>query len=328
MKKILQYATLIITIFSLVFVVQKFINLNLSIHFKSIEFHVTLLSIVGLMIVQNLLHAYRLKYILNIYELILSFRECWIICNLGGLSGFSPASFVLGDTVRYLELKKRGFQSAKIISTLLIDRIAGVLAIILLAIISALYLVKVGSDTEIINFSSIHLNFNIIIYILIFTCIIIYIIGLVRIKAIKTTSSYLFFKNIFYSLFKSGINLKQMSKIIYVSIVMSLLPSIGVIIFLYLMYDLSVYKIVIPITLVTNFISQIPLTILGIGVREGVISYLFNIFGLHIEKAILLGLILSLSILIGYAPLALIYLYKKLWSYCDGVLLFLKRSGK
>ena len=108
---------------------------------------------------------------------------------------------------------------------------------------------------------------------------------------------------------------------------MSLLPSIGAIVFLFLMYDLSISKIVIPITLVANFISLIPLTILGIGVREGVFSYLFEIFGLNVEMGILLGLFLSLSIIVGYIPLVLIYLYKKLWLFCEN-LLSSKRSGK
>ncbi len=67
----------------------------------------------------------------------------------------------------------------------------------------------------------------------------------------------------------------------------------------------SLYFVIVPIT---GFLSSLPVSLGGLGLREGSLVYFMGLRGVPQEKALLLGLLVYSTVLTGALPGALVYL--------------------
>ena len=302
MKKLIKTLITTVTLISIALIWEKLYNFDIVQYSQRWEFYLTILTFILCLIFQNILQAFRLKKILNLFDVGLTIKNTWIICNLGGVTSFTPASFLLGDAIRFLKLKQLNLENKLIIKILLIDRIVGVFAIFTVFLIFSFIMFFSH-----IKFENTFANFKLnIYYVSIIISTYILIIWLkklyLNIYIEKIINKFLDKKFIINNCFK-------IIKIFIISIIMSLFPILGSIIFTFLLYSIEHITDIITITSAVAFLTLIPMTIQGIGYREGLFWYLFEYFQLDPEKGVLLGVLISFSIISSHIPFISYYIF-------------------
>jgi len=192
-----------------------------------------------------------------------------------------------GDVVRIVKLRSIGLSTNQLIFSTLFDRIIGLIAIIIMGLIG-------------INFSnSIHesigeqsLLFVNIISFLAFTLFFVFLSSNIREKLFNfVIHKFYFWKklNNFLSYCRDNLVIIKNTKILSVSVLMSLVSQLLVILTYYLIsrslhVELSLLDYVLIVPVVALF-SSLPISVGGLGVREGIMILLLGTVGIQTSSA-------------------------------------------
>ena len=235
----------------------------------------SILVITTFSIIINIFQAMRLKNCLLIYKLNLDLIKSWEICQIGGIYGYTPLGFMLGDSIR-IKLIANNTNAALILSSkpIIIDRILGLFGLF---------------STSIIIIISLILNLDISQILLIYTIITILLI-ILKIKAKLNLSIYI------YCYLLSPI-------------MSSMIPFGTIILIKLLLININAINLLVA-TIISQIASLLPLSIGGFGIRDAAFLIIFNHYNLDGANSLLISTIIGFSILFGFIP-GLIYAIAK-----------------
>ncbi len=274
----MKYIVYFLKVFSLILFIYLLSKANWILCFNYFK-KLSLFNVLAALFIINFgyfLKTIRWKNILStlkIKEEILILFKAFLIGGYLGL--ITPGK--LGDFGRIYYLKKAG-TSKQLLASLFIDRLNDLIVLILIGSIAILRLNRLFP-----NHFEVILNYKLIILILLFC-----VIGIVVFKKFQS-----FFRE-FYHLLKMSLSLKDnFYQIIITLFSMSFLYGS----FILIANDLKI--LIAPIDIlfiafITGILNLLPITILGIGVREASIIYLFNLYGVDYDISIAFSLIIFL----------------------------------
>jgi len=191
----------------------------------------------------------------------------------------------LGDFGRLYYLKKAG-NWKQLLTSLLVDRLNDLIVLIILGGIALLRLNMLFP-----NHFEVTLNYKLIILILLFL-----VIGVLAFKKFQS-----FFAD-FYQLLKMSLSLKNNFYQITITFV-SMICLYGS--FILISKDLNILIgtfDILYVAFITGILSLLPITVLGIGVREASIIYFFNLYGIDYDISIAFSLIIFFIQIITFLP--------------------------
>ncbi len=256
--------------------------------------------------------AYRWKMLLNslkvnsnIHYLIKSYLVAIFFNH------FIPST-IGGDGSRAYDSYKLGNDKAKGLAVVLVDRLLGLLALLVFVIISIFLSVEISQiipNIYILLFITTGAAAFIIFFILYPPVKMFYRIKSSKIKLVSKIGS---------SFFKLGKAFKKFSnkkKILLNALTLSFLLQANVIIYYYIIskalgFDIQIinFSLIIPLTI---FITMFPFSINGIGIRENALFFFFSFFGIAKSEAIAFawiefGMLLLLGVIGG-----IVYMFRK-----------------
>jgi uncharacterized protein (TIRG00374 family) len=224
---------------------------------------------------------------------------------------FIPST-IGGDSVRAYDSYKLGKDKTKGLVVIMIDRFLGLLALIILVIVSTFLSIEVSSKipslTLWITFFSLAAAF--VISFILWPPISLFI-------KIKDNSNKLISK-IGKILYKFGNAFAQFSnnkRVLFKSLILSFLLQANVVFYYYLIsvalgFDVHIinFSLIIPLTV---FVLMIPISVNGIGLRENVLFFFFSFFGIAKTQVIAFAWIeFSMLLLLGVIG-GVIYVLRK-----------------
>lgn len=236
----------------------------------------------------------------------------WRLLNINLIAGFwglfLPSSLSI-DILRGYYLTRDDSGKALSVSSIIVDRVMGILSLLFIALMG------------IMISGSLLSGINIEIYILLFTCLIV-ALGFVFFyeKTYFFITKYLSKKrnNIFEKiskLYSIVYEFKKYPKTLVHSFLLSILVQILRIIAIYyiseafsLNIDIIYFFILVPITMIT---VMIPISVGGIGVREGSFIAFFSLVGLSFNDAVLISLTITLKVILFSLVGGVLYLFYK-----------------
>lgn len=204
-------------------------------------------------------------------------------------SNFLPSS-IGGDSYKVIKLKKRGLK--RTILSIILDRGTGLFALILLLVVikDEIYLLTKN------NFISYFGLITLLIFIV--------TISFVCMFKFKNPKLYRFQK-----IFKN--NKKLILSLISLSILFILLGGLSFWIYFFMFgYNLPFIK-TFTIYILIQLITMIPISLNGLGLREGSLVYFLNLIGIESEVGLAIALISRLALLICSSVGGLIYIVEK-----------------
>jgi uncharacterized membrane protein YbhN (UPF0104 family) len=256
--------------------------------FLKISFHYYFLGLLSFFLLQ-VSAALRWKIICKSW----GFSKSWLFFYKNYLMGFSLNTVVPGliggDFLRAFLLTKSGLNWKKASFSVVLDRGYGFLGILTILAIS-LPLAKSFLPSAFFTFLKL-LTLSVILLFFILST-------LLTLKIKKEIFKPLFFPYSFL-LFFLGIVVQFFFVMEFVYLAKALSISL----------DIKTFFAIIPIV---SFVSTLPVTISGLGIREGSLSYFFSLLGKPIEYGVSLGLLAYTVILLLAIPGVLLYLKVKI----------------
>ena len=222
------------------------------------------------------------------------FRLC-IINSIGTFWGLFLPSSVGTDVVRGYYLVKNNSEKAISVSSIFVDRISSMFSLLLLGIV---FILLAGDMISKFNLSTYIIPFSIIITILFYL--------FQREKTahyLKDKLNLLKYKKVFDLLIKLHFSLleyKKYPKALVSSFVLSILVQLTRVMIYYFVamaYNISVpiiyFFIFVPVIML---VLMIPISIGGLGVREGTFIAFFSLVGMSINEAVIISFTTSLMV--------------------------------
>ncbi len=252
-------------------------------YFQKLSF-INLLAALLIINVGYFIKSLRWKNILSTLKIKLNILFLFKVFLIGGYLGIiTPGK--LGDFGRLYYIKEKG-NWKKLLASLFVDRLNDFIVLIILGCIAILRLNNLFP-----NHFEITLNYRLTIII-----IFLLIIGFVVLKKFKN-----FFSE-FYDSLKISLSLKNnLYQIIITFASMGCLY--GSFILISKDLDILIGPIdILLIAFITGILNLLPITILGIGVREATVIYLFNLYGVGYDISIAFSLIIFVIQIITFLP--------------------------
>lgn len=273
----------------LIYLFKKSDFQKLSLLLSQIDLRYYFLALSCVICFQSLV-ALRWKYICSAWN----FKESFFFYLKSYLMGFSLNTLfpgiIAGDTLRGFTLYKKGLEWKKTSFSVVLDRALGLMGIMFILAIS----LRGGS-----NFLPEKLNFllTLIVYpsLLVFT-------GAVFLLTFYSPSHFFNPLKLPYILRPLGLGIVIQMLFVFQFLFLGKA--------LHLSLSFSTYFVIIP---VISFLSALPLSISGLGVREGTLSYFLHFLNYPLEYGLSMGLLAYSLILISAIPGVIFYLKGK-WS--------------
>ena len=283
MLKYLIYLLKVFSLFLFIYILSK-ANWKLCFnYFQKLSF-INLLAALLIINVGYFIKSLRWKNILSTLKIKLNILFLFKVFLIGGYLGIiTPGK--LGDFGRLYYIKEKG-NWKKLLASLFVDRLNDFIVLIILGCIAILRLNNLFP-----NHFEITLNYRLTIII-----IFLLIIGFVVLKKFKN-----FFSE-FYDSLKISLSLKNnLYQIIITFASMGCLY--GSFILISKDLDILIGPIdILLIAFITGILNLLPITILGIGVREATVIYLFNLYGVGYDISIAFSLIIFVIQIITFLP--------------------------
>lgn len=247
-------------------------------------------------IIQNILHSLRFMVSAKIHQISINFIDSFKIIHIAGFVGFSPIGIVGYEMIRinYL-IKLTNYKKSLLI--IYFDRLIGLIALIFISYLAYLLIIKK-------SFYLIDIHYGKTINLVILIGIIFFIF--LNIIPIKNFSSQI--KNIkIRLLFEEAILFFKADKIIngkliLVSLIMALIVPISIALSTLLLNFETPFIIFFAISCIGTLISVVPITLGGFGLRESAFIFLAYIFNYSQQEALIISILFSLSLFVGYLP--------------------------
>jgi uncharacterized protein (TIRG00374 family) len=258
---------------------------------------------------EQLVIAYKWIILLKVKNFSISI---WRLLNINLIASFwglfLPSSLSI-DVLRGYYLTKDDAGKALSASSIIVDRVMGILSLLFVAMVGA---VISGS-----LLSGISIEF----YIILFSCLIVSL-GFIFLKEktyllitkFLTQKNNGFFEKI-SNLYTVVFDYKQFPMTLFFSFLLSVLIQIFRIVAIFyiseafgLNIDIIYFFILVPITMIT---VMIPISVGGIGVREGSFIAFFSLVGLSFNDAVLISLTITLKVILFSLVGGILYLFYK-----------------
>jgi len=251
---------------------------------------------------QLILLCVRLKYILHSYNLIIPFKNIYILNSLGGILSQTPLSFVGGDALRIVMLEKEIENYKYSVSSVVVDRFIGFLGMMICVIVSIPFLILENK-----YFIDLIYIFFILVISIIFLEIILININVISYKFPFSEKIYFFLNQIV-----AIRNKKNYLKCLLLSMSTYLITSICMIqVSENLNSKIPYYFYFISVPIVSLF-SAMPMSFGGWGVREFGYLFLMNKLNVTSEFIIIVSIIYGLVSILSYLPgVIAYYVFKK-----------------
>lgn len=239
----------------------------------------------------KILTSYRWQLLLNAQGIPIHLTSLIASVFIGQFFNIFLPTTVGGDAIRAFDAAARSKETTKSVMSVILDRLIGVFALALLALINLL----VGF------FSGQEVSFYLLPVLLVFSLVsfgVVLVFNFRLISSVERLLIYVRLPNIARSIehaYRSLQILKGKPEVLFYALILSLLLQINVILFYYFVgvsLDLGVsmlyFAMIVPVVLV---VLLVPFSINGIGIREGVFVYLLTALGVKPQDAIALSLI-------------------------------------
>lgn len=246
--------------------------------------------------------AYKWHLLLKVKDTSISFSSAVKSYYIGTFIGFFLPATVGGDIVRILKLRSARKKGTDVLSSVILERMLGLIAAAILAPIAILFL---------ISFFELDIwIFLVIAGVLLFLFIILMLIPFNEFifqkinKNQRLARSLLF--NKFKKLYQSYAEYKNHRSLLVLFLILSILEQLIPVVANYLAcraLNLSIpfiyFLLIIPLV---QLISKIPISFEGFGINEGLLVYFFALLGLSGTGAFTIGLLGHISIMIAALP--------------------------
>ena len=246
--------------------------------------------------------AYKWHMLLKVKDTSISFSSAVKSYYIGTFIGFFLPATVGGDIVRVLKLRSERKKGTDVLSSVILERMLGLIAAAILAPIAVLFL---------ISFFELDIwIFLLIAGVLLFLFIILMLIPFNEFifqkinKNQRLARSLLF--NKFKKLYQSYAEYKNHRSLLVLFLILSILEQLIPVVANYLAcraLNLSIpfiyFLLIIPLV---QLLSKIPISFEGFGINEGLLVYFFALLGLSGTGAFTIGLLGHISIMIAALP--------------------------
>ncbi len=310
MKNTLQ--SIIQVLLSGLLIIYLFKKYDFSIVYIKFNFFNTLVAIFVCsicLLIQGVLSSIRLQKIANNLNTKINFASVWEACSIGGLYSHTPLSFIGGDFIRIISLSKLGISIKKLTAIVFIDRLIGILGLMMLctffiSIMCIILLIEPNyfKDKSLLAFVIIPF-FALTIYIFMDRekqCF------LLKLLPKKITAIHKYSVS-----FAKKIRCKLPSFLL-ISILAYIFSIFG---FLTINFSLDLgipNQIIIFFIPVAIFVSLIPISIGGWGLREGATIYILGKQGISPEISMALSITYGISVFLAFIPGSLINVIRRL----------------
>lgn len=257
-----------------------------------------------IVLLQSLIIGIRLRYVLNLYHCSIDLIASIRIGLIGNFFSQLMISFVGGDAMRIWSLNKVNIPLRTATGAILLDRVIGFIALIILFIATLFPLLRI-IDAPI-------MRYNVIILALIgfFAIVIFALLGTLPSKLLKNR----FFGFLFDFISNSRYFKNSMSDSIIslaLSFILHLLNGLAIYIIFHIYHvEVNLFWCIVlsaPIML----IATLPISFSGWGVRESVMISGFGLLGLPAEKILAVSVTLGLGLLLGAFPGIFCFMFEK-----------------
>lgn len=224
------------------------------------------------------------------------------------LIGFFLPTTVGGDAVRVFQIYREKKRGADVLSSVVLERMLGLIASAILAPVTALFL---------ISFFKLNVwSFLVIAGVSLFLLTTIILISFNNIIVQKIDKNERLSKNFIFNklkkLYLSYAEYKNYKGLLCLFLVLSIVEQLAPVIGNYLAscaLNLSVpFIYFLLITPLVQLISRIPITFEGLGITEGLLVYFFTLLGLSKTGAFTIGLIGHIAIILATLPALFFYI--------------------
>lgn len=298
---LLTVAKLAATVALLVFVFSRVDLAQLASRLNPQQIALALVAAMGVLLVQSLVAALRLCVCTGLLDRTARVREAWVACQLGGFFSHTPISFIGGDAMRVWHLVKLGMPVAAAAKAVIVDRILGLVSVVLLVAATAPPLHEVITDPRMWAAFVLLLAAGLIGIGLFF------LLGLLRLPTasrrllarlaeLATVARYLIARPA-----RAGEALLLAFAINVLNIV-----AIWLIAAAYgIPAGLRIAAIGSPVVFL---IAMVPISLAGWGVREGAFVVAFGLFGIPAADALTVSITFGLGVLLAYCPAIFLFL--------------------
>lgn len=257
-----------------------------------------------------LINSYRWKILLSVQKGNVKFAELvnlWLV----GLffNNFFPTSLG-GDSVKAYYVFQRSQKNPVAISSLILLRSMGVVSLVFLVLFA---MVLSGSVMPL------RVKNAVLLFVFLFCMVILLFIILVRVirktdimdRSLKRIGIWAWYEKIYGSL----LLFRKNKRVLFISVILALVPSIMLVLVnnvyctaLDCHLPILVFAMLIPLI---NFIQMLPISMNGLGIREGAYVFFFSMFGMSSSQAFSLSLLIFLSIVFFGIIGGCIYVFSK-----------------
>jgi hypothetical protein len=251
----------------------------------------------------------RWQVLLRGAQIVVPFSRVVLSYLMGLAVNLFVPSTVGGDLARGLDLSIYSSSSKpKVIATVILDRICGYIAVVIIASVSLIIGYKYINDTAVL------ISFGILALVLIVILLILFSKGIFNFS-IRIFGRFEIIKNILNK-FNEAINLfrlKSRLRIIQYSLFLAFLIQLGAVFLTYFIakslgieIEIIYFFIFVPII---SAISMIPLTIGGLGLRDTSSIFFFTRVGLSVSAAFTLSLIVFFLLMLAGIIGGIVYVF-------------------
>lgn len=249
----------------------------------------------AMIIVSTILTGYRWYYVLKSCGINTPVKNATFQIYKGfSVSQIMPSN-IGGDIYRILAIKKNVAKYSDATALVMMDRILGMLSMLLFSIIMSLFFTNVLTSSII---------GKMIMFLLVSAVTM--MLSLFYLNQYMTKKIPILHQLMHYS--KMFLQFKQMPRIILITLSITILyisPATILAKDIDMLIDFKVFLLVVPLI---TILSVVPISFAGWGVREGLMVFFLGIFGVPGEQALVLSVLLGSVNLISAAPGALLFL--------------------
>ena len=247
-----------------------------------------LILVLSLNIVERLEITYKWNLLLKVRGLIVSFGRLFLINSIGSFLGLFLPSSLGTDVIRGYYLVRNNSEKSISISSVFVDCIFGMFSLLLLCLVSILFI------------GDILPNLHISLYVILLTIIIAITFYFFQKKETAIFLEKIFQKIKYKKLIENGIKLhtsileyKRYPRTLIVSFLITLIVQLTRILIFY--YTALAFNVSVPFVYFVLFIPiimlviMIPISIGGLGIREGTFVAFFTLMGMSLNDAVLIS---------------------------------------
>lgn len=257
-------------------------------------------------IFERLLMAYKWKFLLAIKRINLAFSKSVKIYFVSTFVGTFLPSGLGGDILRAYSLSKQGADSSQAISSIIVDRILSLLSSLIIAIVGILLYSKLRHDSNVLQSVMVTVaGFGIFLFVVMNKKMMQWFferLKIFKLPRLQSKMEQLYNASLDYNDHKPALFYVFILSFLFqfVRVMVTFAGSLA----LNQHIDAAYFFIFVPVIIL---LAVLPISVAGIGVREGAFVYFFSQVGMSASEAFTLSLLIYAVAMIATLPGGIIY---------------------